>query len=916
MATTMEVQAKLFVTVIQAQNLRINQEKSNVAAEIVGAFFDPFSSPILQSIEKIQNFSSTHLTPIFTVPGSLIGGVVGGVAGIVTSGVEGISNAITGNNSNNNSNNNNAPITPTQSLANEKTGVVCKILMDDQEFKTSTSTDVTEPKWNQSYSFNVCNPCAELSFSVSLTSEDGAEFVIGRSRMNLIEEAFLWEQKPAAKWINLTKRYTNQNGQEEDEVVGRVELQFQYKYRKVWDSIYCGKMLLIEKKYQEALTQFEESIQRYPTTAQLYSMMVDCHLGLKQYVKAIEHSMSFIKYDRGYEGYLKVAMVFMESGQLEKAQQFIDKARDAVQSPTDGEKVKYQQLLLSHQVEVDKINKLLEQGYEEFKNNEFTVAVGTFTKAIAINNYSPILYELRALCNVGAKLYPAAIEDNNKIIEIDHNWPKKDQVMSGYVHKDGQINVMSKKRWFTLKSVFLYYYIEQNEMLPQGIICLHDFYCAPKQGQKVKFQLSTKDRSYYLKVDSPDDFDKWVTLLIKISKTKLKLPPIKEAQDSVVWKTNFLKKEQQKSFMLPEVLMLPEQLFVESGRFAFSIGDKIKSKLTSINQSDCQLTGWCYKMGQLNKEWQRRYFMLSGTNLYYAKIKESEEKNLQITPTGLLPLDNPKIDPSPSSTNKANAFEVITNLRRKFVVATDTSEEKDRWMKAIAIAAGIIPVAEEAPVENLPSSESLMSSRSRRIKSLRAPPVIIQEPVKPVEPVAPRKITTSDISSSESKYFSKFNLPATVGVPQQPIVSKAPPLSQSSGGLSGSPPNSNQNSMNNLNNINNSNNNNGSQTPSPKLNSSSSSTPNVPQSPPPSLRKSTVFNSNNNNNKTPTPSSPEIEPLSSILGDDDDDYPGGKRNKGGREKVGLLSGKHKSINDDTASTDDGDDKRCCKCSIQ
>ncbi|KYR01916.1 hypothetical protein DLAC_00705 [Tieghemostelium lacteum] len=900
----MEIQGKLFVTVIQAQNLVVKSEKSN-AAEIVGALFDPFS----QSLERIQSFSSTHikkLAPVFTVPGAIVGGVVGGVGGVIggiaggiTSGVGGILDTITQKSKD-------GKEEEDEEKEKKEPGIVCTITMDDQEFKSNRSIEITEPKWNQSHSFNISNPMAELKFSVSLASDE-KEYVIGTSLMNLIEEPHLWEQKPVAKWINLTKKIikdqnnnqqndsSNQNGNsqqkdnDEDEIVGRVELQLQYKYRKVWDSIYCGKMLLMENKFEEAIDQFNEAIQKYPTIAKLYSLVVDCYIGLRMYTKAFENSILFLQYDTEYHGYLKAANVLMESGQLDKAQNFIDKARQKDQSES-SEDIKYAQMQLDHLMLVNNVNRLLEQGYEDFKNQDYSSAIQSFTLAIENNNHSTIFYELRALCYVAAKNYTQAINDTNRILEIDHNWPKKEQSVSGYLWKDGQINVMAKKRWFTMKSLFLFYYVDQNELNPQGIIVLNEFGIAPKPNQKVKFQLATKDRAYYLKVDAnqPEEFDKWVGALTKLSKTKVRLPPIKESQDRIIWKTNFsLRKKEKTSFMLPDVMLLPEQLFVESGKLAFSIGDKIKSKLTSIPLSECSMTGWVYKMGQVNKDWQRRYFMISGTNLYYAKIKDFDEKTtISITPTGTLPLEKARIDPAPTTTNKANSFEVITLLRRRMLLATDTPELRDAWMKAIVIASGV-QIAEKETETPTPTSEELFKSRGRKIKSLRAVPNLEQQlkeqqqkeqQQKEQQEIANRKITKGDVSAIESKYFTKFNLPVSPVGSQAIITSKS-----------------------NLNNSTNS---------SPTLSSSPSTNPTLNNNTTTTTSTNNNNNNNNKNNNSPSPTvtrkesrSPQNRNSANISINDDDNS---------KESTGLLSGKNKS----TDQVEDGSGKRCCKCTIQ
>ncbi|KAK5576525.1 hypothetical protein RB653_007669 [Dictyostelium firmibasis] len=936
------VQGKLFVTIIQAQNLNITQDKKSAAEEIVGAIFDPFSSPILQSIEKIQNFSKSNVLPIFTP-------ITGIIDTIATVGKDTSSTTA-------------AAAPPAEkgpeipSTDTAETGIVCTVTTEEQKFKTVTSPDVTEPKWsNQSHSFNILHPCAELTFEVSLNSGEKESFLIGGAVINLLDEPHLWEQKPFAKWINLTKKHKNskennnnnsnndtEGGEnssnsmigneydqfsDEDEIVGRIEVQFQYKYRRIWDSIYCGKILLLEGKHLEALQQFKDAISNYPTDPFIYSLMVDCCLALKHFKSAIENNVKFITYDKGFEGFIKMAQVLMEANQLEKVQPLIDRA--FAKSP-NNERIKYVQQQYNHTVEVDKVNKAIEQGYEEFSQDDFASAAASFSRALEYNNNSIILYELRSLSHLAARNQVMASADIDKILEIDHNWSKTDPIQSGYLLKDGQINVMSKKRWFTIKSYFLFWYLEQSDLAPQGMVCLIDFGCAPKPGQKVKFQLQTKDRNFNFKVvDDPKAYDKWIISLGKMAKAnKIVLPTIEDVKSKIIWKNVFNKKEKT-TFMLPDVMLLPEQIFVESGRFAFSVGDKIKSKLTSISLQDVTMTGFLYKMGQLNKEWKKRFFFIQGSNLYYASLKESdfEKGNIDsVTPNGSMPLERCRIDQSPHSTNKTNSFEVISAFRRNILLAADKTEDKEKWLKAIAIASGMQIVEEKESGEekkNLPSSESLLNSRVR-IKSLRAPPVVVvqqQKQKKPdeddqtsdnnddedengdndgdgendnngnnsnnesssgnrnysdqLEQMATtrrpkrerqiKKISSTDVSSSENRYFSKFNLPSSSNAPAPTIItSKAKHNLNLSGDI------------------------------------------------------------NINNTPTTNNDSNEPESLANILGDDmplpskkyslnDESSTNNYQDDRDLENAGLISGKKKNVNEDG---EDEDKKRCCKCTIQ
>ncbi|EGG15669.1 hypothetical protein DFA_10511 [Cavenderia fasciculata] len=905
-----EFQGKLFVTVIQAQNLNIKKEESSSAA---GQFVGALSNNMLQGIEKIQSFSSTHvkkLESIFTVPGQFVQGIGSLLTGQDQSAAAAAAAAA-------------SPIVETGPKDIPQVGAICAVTVpaakDDtpQVFKTVRASSLVEPVWNESYSFNVFDPCSRIDFQVKLDSNDGDDFLIGKASIQLDDELHLFGQKPAAKWIYIRKRVKNGeiaddddvDNYREDEVVGRIEVQMQYKFRKVWECVYHGKMLYIEKNYTDALEQLAEAIEKVPANPKIYSVIVDCYLGLKNNLKAIENCANIIKYDHnGTKGNLTIAKVLMAAGQLEKAQAFIDKAK---RSSPKSERVQNAQLELSHLVEVDKINKLMDNAFGEFSRNEFPQAIETFNKCIEINSHSPVLYELRALCHMASKNNAAAIEDSNKILEIDHNWPRKETVLSGFMNKDGQINVMAKKRWFVLKSHFLFYFKDQNDLQPQGVVCLTDFGCAPKPGQKSKFQVKTRDREYYLKVDTPEDFDKWVNQLTKMSRTKLKLPLLKTCQDQIVWRNIYLVKDELEGktgqYNVADVLMLPETLFVESGRFAFSIGDKIKAKFHSIVQAECSRVGWLYKIGQVNKEWQKRYFMIHKDTLYYVNIKDGDEKALSITPTGILPLTGAKVDLHPEGVAKAHSFSINTALRRNFIIAADDQESKDKWVRAVHVAAGTVQDntndkkdgsgsgsstttttsgtgtgtgkttdenQEDAPV---PSSETIFANRSRRIKSLRAVPSDIeiqlkkeQEESRFTSPKEQKKIGFNEMSASESKYFSKFNLPIDHQNAAPVIISSKQNIDQSNSNLNSSTSGTNNNNQN------------------------SSSNNNINSSYSPQLTSSTQITSVNTGSSSPHNLNSMVEDETTIEEDD----------------VGLVSGKKKKNINDSNEIDDDDKKRC------
>mmetsp|Transcript_15319 Transcript_15319/g.22770 ORF Transcript_15319/g.22770 Transcript_15319/m.22770 type:complete len:144 (+) Transcript_15319:32-463(+) len=97
---------------------------------------------------------------------------------------------------------------------------------------------------------------------------------------------------------------------------------------------------------------------------------------------------------------------------------------------------------------------------------------------------------------------------------------------------------------------------------------------------------------------------------------------------------------------------------------------------------DCNnpdFTGYLTKQSSWLKDWRRRYFILKGSKLFFAK-------NEHTTPHGMIDLSScMTVKSAEQKTHKRNALEVSTQDATFFMFA-GTEKEKDDWIGAIGRA--------------------------------------------------------------------------------------------------------------------------------------------------------------------------------------------------------------------------------------
>lgn len=96
----------------------------------------------------------------------------------------------------------------------------------------------------------------------------------------------------------------------------------------------------------------------------------------------------------------------------------------------------------------------------------------------------------------------------------------------------------------------------------------------------------------------------------------------------------------------------------------------------SYDTSSPKMEGWLTKQSMWLKDWRRRYFILKGSQLFFAKGEFS-------APHGMIDLSHcMTVKSAELKAGKKNAIEVSTKEMTFFMYA-DTEKEKDEWIGAI-----------------------------------------------------------------------------------------------------------------------------------------------------------------------------------------------------------------------------------------
>jgi len=93
--------------------------------------------------------------------------------------------------------------------------------------------------------------------------------------------------------------------------------------------------------------------------------------------------------------------------------------------------------------------------------------------------------------------------------------------------------------------------------------------------------------------------------------------------------------------------------------------------------------GWLWKRGEMNRSFQRRWFVLRGNLLFYF-----EKKSERSDPAGVIVLEGCTVELAEEEQEKPYAFKIAFHGegKRTYIAATESQEDLEEWMKIVACA--------------------------------------------------------------------------------------------------------------------------------------------------------------------------------------------------------------------------------------
>ncbi|CAO1421516.1 unnamed protein product [Diamesa serratosioi] len=108
---------------------------------------------------------------------------------------------------------------------------------------------------------------------------------------------------------------------------------------------------------------------------------------------------------------------------------------------------------------------------------------------------------------------------------------------------------------------------------------------------------------------------------------------------------------------------------------------KINEKNLSLfaNSKGSDKEGYLLKRGEVNKNFQKRWFVLKGNLLFYFAQKYDRD------PLGMIILEGCRIEPAEEEIEKY-CFQIIFHGNRTYIVSADTQVAMEMWMKSLSTA--------------------------------------------------------------------------------------------------------------------------------------------------------------------------------------------------------------------------------------
>ncbi|KAH3744152.1 hypothetical protein Pelo_14440 [Pelomyxa schiedti] len=622
-----------------------------------------------------------------------------------------------------------------------------------QQYKTRTIPTNLNPVWDAScevkYDFNFFTPLSLIDLTVWDDNKVMAAVFMGHTTIDVVKDG-LADQEPHELCLKLAKK-TAKDG----DVTGEVHLRAQFKYRVAAEPVYKTFAALKSRSWSVVLRLATTSLQIFPTEYRLYLARAEAHMKKREFSEALssidnaEHFANSFTGDvnrASSEVYYWKGMILFEKGDY-------DVARDAfemgLQYSPDEQRLHAAMAQLALRITKKKIRTALDAGKLSFTAKKYENAVGAFSEAIKLNPQNGTYYIYRALVHIKMMNLDDAVSDVNSAVELQPQWLQVDNLKVGNLQKQGHVNLMMKRRFFVCKDHFLMYLASEKEGVVRGVIILASECAACKRKSRSQFSLVTPSRTYEFKADSETDANEWVVALEKTIASPVVIP----------------NDPHENHYIRPDTRRVQAKLLIAA--------DKLLSRQQQLSYlpltAGYDHAGYLYKMGQVNTSWQKRYFVLLGTTLYYTDLSnlvQSQQDNPSrlagIQPLGSIDLSTSCVwSQANSSISRDFAFELKTSYRT-YYLAAENQAKYDGWKAALINLSKAnrnlldyeLLEDETSPTDNKEEA----ADPSLEVDSVKYAPGHIRSVVVTHSAAVTSTTTPSHIESPEARFFSNIGL--------------------------------------------------------------------------------------------------------------------------------------------------------------
>mmetsp|Transcript_24407 Transcript_24407/g.68436 ORF Transcript_24407/g.68436 Transcript_24407/m.68436 type:complete len:759 (-) Transcript_24407:41-2317(-) len=661
--------------------------------------------------------------------------------------------------------------------------------LEQRSMMTKVVLSNLNPEWQQTFTFKVSKPFGVLEVSIFDKALAGStDTFMGKANIPLVD---LGDGETHQQWYKLGKR---PDDDADCQVSGEILLELQFTFINSWRRAYEGVAAYKAKDYKNALSQLNDSIEVNPHIMEILGYRAATYMQVQKFDEAVADAEKIIEmWPNEAEGYYRMGQIYLKTNNYKEA--MVQFEYGLHQDPQFAPIIQVQDQMQKDSARME-ILAAVEGGRQYFRVGNYMGAISAFSVAIQKNEENPHYYIYRAIASMALDNYNDAKLDVMKSVELMPTWPKTDVRKQGYLKKEGELNRMLRRRWFVLNKCFLFYYKTSKDLVPTGVICLHEYV---DDGKKSKWvTLNTPGRTFLLRAESSAEAQEWKDCLLDVTKEGLQLP-----SDPDHVRVNWKPKQAEKSLLQ---LFNPKEYF--NPKDFLPISSEAAVVLTVIGESGYL---FCLEGNALgdhlhtsSRNWQQRWFCIKDDILFCFEHKQVDNTT-PVIPKVSIPLAGASyrevqrseiLGQELSCPEDVCIFEVMSQGKQTYLYA-EKEDERAKWGEAIqrinmgdyygatSRVSSEEDVTEFVLEEEEPESES-ESETSSEGESLQAAFINptsdedmfsdggVLPGMKSPEP-GERVLSPHKQSVAESRYYEQLGISGPLQVPRRPHKAPARP---------------------------------------------------------------------------------------------------------------------------------------------